>query len=95
MENRKKEQILQMMEDQDVSTITIFKSQIDYSRKIDYINAQLKQLRLVSWSIMLILGIIPFMITLLYMILNMEPFLVKISFYMVRRKLVISDEVLN
>ena len=48
-----------------------------------------------SWFIMSVLGIIPFFITLLYMILNSLPILIKIAFYMVRRKLIIDSEVLD
>lgn len=44
---------------------------------------------------MTVLGIIPFFITLLYMILNSLPIIIKIAFYVVRKKLIIDREVLE
>ena len=44
---------------------------------------------------MTVLGIIPFFITLLYMILNSLPIIIKIAFYVVRKKLIIDRDVLE
>ena len=44
---------------------------------------------------MTVLGIIPFFVTLLYMILNSLPIIIKIAFYVVRKKLIIDREVLE
>ena len=55
----------------------------------------MKFLGTVSWAMMTVLGIIPFFITLLYMILNSLPIIIKIAFYVVRKKLIIDREVLE